>query len=86
VLAFAGSDTTKNALAAGLQAFLADPRQIERYRADEAIRPSAVEEVLRWSTPVAFWTRTAKVDLEIDGVIIPKGRSGGVDAALGQSR
>jgi cytochrome P450 len=73
VLAFAGSDTTKNALAAGLQAFVADPRQIERYRADEAIRPSAVEEVLRWSTPVAFWTRTAKVDLEIDGVIIPKG-------------
>jgi cytochrome P450 len=29
--------------------------------------------VLRWSTPVAFWTRTAKVDLEIDGVTIPKG-------------
>ena len=48
-------------------------RQIERYRADESIRSSAVEEVLRWSTPVAFWTRTAKVDLEIDGVAIPKG-------------
>ena len=73
VLAFAGSDTTKNALAAGLQAFVADPRQIERYRADSSIRSSAVEEVLRWSTPVAFWTRTAKVDLEIDGVAIPKG-------------
>jgi cytochrome P450 len=73
VLAFAGSDTTKNALAMGLQAFVADPTQIARYRADEAIRPKAVEEVLRWSTPVAFWTRTAKVDLEIDGVTIPKG-------------
>jgi cytochrome P450 len=73
VLAFAGSDTTKNALAMGLQAFVADPGQIERYRADESIRPSAVEEVLRWSTPVAFWTRSAKVDLEIDGVAIPKG-------------
>jgi cytochrome P450 len=73
VLAFAGSDTTKNALAAGLQAFVADPRQIERYRADDTIRSNAVEEVLRWSTPVAFWTRTAKVDLEIDGVAIPKG-------------
>jgi cytochrome P450 len=73
VLAVAGSDTTKNALAIGLQAFVADPRQIERYRADETIRPSAVEEVLRWSTPIAFWTRTAKHDLEIDGVTIPKG-------------
>ena len=73
VLAFAGSDTTKNALASGLQAFVANPGQIEWYRAEESIRPSAVEEVLRWSTPVAFWTRSAKVDLEIDGVTIPKG-------------
>ena len=73
VIAFAGSDTTKNALAAGLQAFVANPGEIERYRADEAIRASAVEEVLRWSTPVAFWTRSAKVDVEMDGVTIPKG-------------
>jgi cytochrome P450 len=73
VLAFAGSDTTKNALAAGLQAFVANPEQIERYRGDEAVRPNAVEEVLRWSTPVTYWTRTAKVDLEIDGHKISKG-------------
>jgi cytochrome P450 len=73
VLAFAGSDTTKNALASGLQAFVANPRQIDQYRADESIRPNAVEEVLRWSTPVAFWTRSAKVDVEMDGVAIPKG-------------
>ena len=73
VLAFAGSDTTKNALASGLQAFVANPDEIERYRTDQAIRSSAVEEVLRWTTPVAFWTRTAKVDVEMDGVTIPKG-------------
>jgi cytochrome P450 len=73
VLTFAGSDTTKNALASGLQAFVANPAEIERYRADEAIRPSAVEEVLRWSTPVAFWTRSTKVDVEMDGVTIPSG-------------
>jgi cytochrome P450 len=73
VLAFAGSDTTKNALAAGLQAFVANPEQIKRYRGDEAVRPNAVEEVLRWSTPVTYWTRTAKVDIEIDGHTIPKG-------------
>jgi cytochrome P450 len=73
VIAFAGSDTTKNALASGLQAFVANPGGIERYRADEAIRPNAVEEVLRWSTPVAFWTRSTKIDVEMDGVTIPKG-------------
>jgi cytochrome P450 len=73
VIAFAGSDTTKNALASGLQAFVANPGEIERYRADESVRPSAVEEVLRWSTPVAFWTRSTKVDVEMDGVTIPKG-------------
>ncbi|OHV01764.1 cytochrome P450 [Mycobacterium talmoniae] len=73
VLAFAGSDTTKNALAGGLQAFVANPEQIGRYRDEEAVRSSAVEEVLRWTTPVAYWTRSAKVDLEIDGQHIPKG-------------
>ncbi|MGH3958485.1 cytochrome P450 [Mycobacterium sp.] len=73
VLAFAGSDTTKNALAAGLQAFVANPEQIEGYRDDEALRPGAVEEVLRWATPVAYWTRTTKVDIEIDGQHIPAG-------------
>lgn len=73
VLTFAGSDTTKNALAYGLQAFVTNPEEIERYRADEAVRPRAVEEVLRWATPVAFWTRTTKVDVEMDGVTIPKG-------------
>lgn len=73
VLAFAGSDTTKNALAAGIQAFVANPEQLQRYRDDESLRPGAVEEVLRWATPVAYWTRTTKVDIEIDGQHIPAG-------------
>jgi cytochrome P450 len=73
VLASAGSDTTKNALAIGVQAFVTNPEQIGRYREDEALRATAVEEVLRWASPVAYWTRTAKVDVEIDGQHIPKG-------------
>jgi cytochrome P450 len=73
VLAFADSDTTKNALATGLQAFVANPEQIARYRDEEAVRPGAVEEVRHWATPVAYWTRTAKVDLDMDGQHIPKG-------------
>jgi cytochrome P450 len=74
VLAFAGSDTTKNAMATGLQAFVENPEQIERYRAEEAVRPSAIEEVLRWASPVAYWTRTTKVDVEMDGQFIPQGQ------------
>ena len=73
VLTFAGSDTTKNALASGLQAFVANPEQIERYRDDETLRSAAIEEVLRWASPVAYWTRTAKVDVEMDGQPIPAG-------------
>ena len=73
VLTFAGSDTTKNALASGLQAFVANPEQIERYREDETLRSGAIEEVLRWASPVAYWTRTAKVDVEMDGQPIPAG-------------
>jgi cytochrome P450 len=73
VLTFAGSDTTKNALAIGLQAFVDNPEQIERYREDESLRPGAVEEVLRWASPVAYWTRTTAVDIEMDGEHIPKG-------------
>jgi cytochrome P450 len=74
VLTFAGSDTTKNALAIGLRAFVDNPVEIDRYRVDPAMRSGAVEEVLRWSTPVAFWTRTTKIDVEMDGVTIPKGQ------------
>jgi len=73
VLTFAGSDTTKNALAIGLQAFVDNPEQIERYREDESLRPGAVEEVLRWASPVAYWTRTTAVDIEMDGQHIPRG-------------
>jgi cytochrome P450 len=73
VIAFAGSDTTKNALAYGLREFVDNPEQIRRYRTDESARQTAVEEVLRWSTPVAFWTRTTTVDVEMDGVTIPAG-------------
>ena len=72
-MAFAGSDTTKNALAIGLQAFVANPgadRAVSRAR---SVRSSAVEEVLRWASPVAYWTRTAKVDVEMDGQHIPQG-------------
>jgi cytochrome P450 len=73
VLSLAGADTSKNALTAGLQAFIDNPDQLDRYRSDESVRSSAVEEVLRWTSPIAFWVRGAKVDLDMDGQTIPAG-------------
>ena len=73
VLGLAGSDTTKNALTAGLQAYCDNAEQIQLYRADESVRSLAVEEVLRWTTPIIFWVRGAKTDIEIDGHQIPAG-------------
>lgn len=73
ILGLAGADTTKNALTSCLRAFLENPDQLELYRSNESVRPSAVEEVLRWTSPVAFWVRGAKVDIEMDGRQIPAG-------------
>ena len=57
ILALAGSDTTRNALCDGIRAFVANPAQADRYRRDPDVRARAVEEVLRWSTPIIFWVR-----------------------------
>ena len=73
VLSLAGGDTTRNALTAGLQAFVNNPDQAEHYRADESVRTTAVEEILRWTTPIIYWVRGAKTDVEMDGQVIPAG-------------
>jgi cytochrome P450 len=73
ILALAGSDTTRNALCDGIRAFLANPAQAARYRADPEVRARAVEEVLRWSTPIIFWVRGASRDVVLGGTPIKKG-------------
>jgi cytochrome P450 len=73
ILALAGSDTTRNALCDGIRAFVANPEQTDRYRSDPDVRASAVEEVLRWSTPIIFWVRGARRDVVLGGTPIKKG-------------
>jgi cholest-4-en-3-one 26-monooxygenase len=73
LLTAAGSETTRNALAAGLPALLDHPDQLDRLRTDATVRKSAVEEILRWSSPVSYFARRAKVDLEISGTPIRAG-------------
>lgn len=73
LLTVAGSETTRNAIAHGLVALLDHPDQLETLRDNpEAMRP-AVEEIIRWSSPVAYFARRATRDTEIRGVKIAKG-------------
>jgi cholest-4-en-3-one 26-monooxygenase len=73
LLTAAGSETTRNALAAGLPALLAHPDQLERLRSDPTVWKSAVDEILRWTSPVSYFARRAKVDLVVADVPIQAG-------------
>jgi cholest-4-en-3-one 26-monooxygenase len=73
-LAAAGNETTRNSASHALLALLQRPEQLSwlRERAEQ-IPESAIEELLRWSTPVIYIRRTAANDLEIDGQSVAAG-------------
>jgi methyl-branched lipid omega-hydroxylase len=74
LLAAAGNETTRNAIAHGIKAFSDHPEQRELWMSDfEGYAPSAVEEVLRWSTPANAMRRTATRDVVLNGAQIRKG-------------
>ncbi len=70
----AGGDTTRNLVGGGMQALFEHPDQWARLRADpDGLMDSAVEELLRWVSPVIYMRRTATVDTEIAGQAIAAG-------------
>ena len=69
----AGHDTTKNALAGGFRALIEHPDQFEKVRRDLSRAPDAVEEILRWTSPVNYMKRTAARDVELGGQKIREG-------------
>jgi cholest-4-en-3-one 26-monooxygenase len=73
LLVAAGSETTRNAVTQGVVALLNHPDQLDRLRQDPEAIPLAVEEVLRWSSPIFYFARRATRDTEIRGVRISKG-------------
>lgn len=73
IAATAGHDTTSYSLTTGTLAFLESPEQLAQLRADPALMPLAVEEVLRWSTPVKHFCRTAVKDCVIAGKQVKAG-------------
>jgi cytochrome P450 len=73
ILTIAGSETTRNVISGGLVALLQHPEQMDRLRAEPELLPSATEEMIRWVSPVACFTRTATVDVELGGQTVAAG-------------
>ena len=68
LLVAAGNETTRNAISHGMKALSDHPDQKTKWAADfEALAPSAVEEIVRWASPVIHFRRTATRDTELGG-------------------
>ena len=76
LLAVAGNETTRNAMTHGMNAFFDNPDQWELFKRE---RPdSAIDEIIRWATPVHCFQRTALEDVELGGVTIREGQRAGL--------
>jgi cytochrome P450 len=73
LLIFAGNETTRTSLQQGMLALIENPEQLELLRDDPSRIKDAVEEVLRWATPIYYFRRTARIECELRGVPIRAG-------------
>ncbi|MEU3645637.1 cytochrome P450 [Lentzea sp. NPDC034063] len=69
----AGNETLRNGIPGGMIALLSHPHEYERLRADRSLLPVAVEEMLRWWTPVMHFRRTCVQDTSLSGQEIKAG-------------
>src|SRR3954468_6247270 len=75
IVATAGHDTTSSSIAGGLHALLEHPDQLERLRRDPSLVTSAVDEMIRWVSPVKQFMRTTTEDYVLRDVTIKAGES-----------
>jgi cholest-4-en-3-one 26-monooxygenase len=75
LLVVAGNETTRNAMTGGMLAFLENPGEWDKLRADPTRLDGAVEEIVRWTTPVIQFSRTATRDYALRGKTIRAGES-----------
>ncbi|HVH54517.1 MAG TPA: cytochrome P450, partial [Actinomycetota bacterium] len=73
LLMIAGNETTRHTISHGMLALMENPDQLRGLKEDRSLMPAAVEEILRWATPVLHFRRTATRDTELRGVKIRKG-------------
>ena len=73
IMFVAGHETTRGALSGGMKALLDHPAQLAKWQADPALNKSAVEEILRYVTPVNTMARTVAQDIEIGGRQLSEG-------------
>lgn len=74
LLLVAGYETTVNLIGNGTLALLENPRELEKLRAQPSIMPSAIEELLRYDSPLEFASsRWARCEITMRGVTIPRG-------------
>jgi cholest-4-en-3-one 26-monooxygenase len=67
LLAVAGNETTRNAISHGMNAFLENPDQYDRLVANPELVDTAVEEIIRWASPVMYFRRNVTEDTEYKG-------------------
>ena len=72
MLLFAGHETTRNLIASGIYSLLREPEKMDELRENTALIRSAVEEFLRYESPIQYTARVAMEDIELCGVRIPK--------------
>jgi cytochrome P450 len=75
IVATAGHDTTSSTISGGLHALIEHPDQLARLREDPGLLPFAVDEMIRWVTPVKEFMRTATADAEVGGVTVKEGEA-----------
>lgn len=73
IAATAGHDTTSNSLAAGMELFARHPDQLRAVQEDMSLIENAVDEIIRFATPVRHFLRHAQEDYELGGKTIKKG-------------
>ncbi len=73
LLIVAGNETTRNLISGGTLALMENPDQRRRLIDDPTLMPSAIEEMLRWVTPIMYFRRTATADTQINGQQIKAG-------------
>jgi cytochrome P450 len=73
LLLVAGNETTRNAISQGVLALSEHPAERDRWAADPGLTRTAVEEVVRWTSPITWMRRTATQDVELSGQSFPAG-------------